>query len=292
VAFPQIQGTAADYASSTSVLTHSINLPSGIQAGEKLLFILAIRRQTTAGDVSFATLSPTVVGTPTLQGASTGLWLYQMTATGSEPSTTDINVTVATGMTSRVIRLSGAGAIEQTGVALGSTLTLDPPSHTPSFGAQDTLWFAIAGNNNGAHTISASPANYTANSIQPGLSGAVTLGYATRELNASSEDPGAYTYSLASPSLATTIAVQPASGASLSRTPSDSIVVADASATLVNYARTRQETLAVADNLTTVEGWSGRTKPNMILGKKGLVGTLADISDDPDSPDSNWLVVG
>jgi hypothetical protein len=44
--------------------------------------------------------------------------------------------------------------------------------------------------------------------------------------------------------------------------------------------------------VTFTTGWSGRTPPDAIIAKKGLVGTLADIDEDPDSADGNWLVVG
>lgn len=38
-------------------------------------------------------------------------------------------------------------------------------------------------------------------------------------------------------------------------------------------------------------GWTGSTAPDAIIALHNLSGTLADIDDDPDSPDANWLVV-
>jgi hypothetical protein len=59
----------------------------------------------------------------------------------------------------------------------------------------------------------------------------------------------------------------------------------------ISSATGNQRTAATLAIAPAASGWSGRTAPNGIVLIKGLTGALADIDDDPDSPDSNWLVV-
>lgn len=108
--------------------------------------------------------------------------------------------------------------------------SLDPPSLTPAWGAADTLWIAGVNSQGSNATITANPTNYVSrvDSIEDDatLSGNnhYTRCFASeRNLNASTEDPGLYTFS--SESLQTerpfTIAVRPtSSGLSFTTTPS------------------------------------------------------------------------
>lgn len=96
------------------------------------------------------------------------------------------------------------------------TASGDPPSLTPSWGAKDTLWIALSaafttgyGSGNWSCHITGFPSGYS-NTMAP-LYGESSIGYADKQLNAASENPGAFTW-LDGPYNpdAATIAVQPA----------------------------------------------------------------------------------
>lgn len=83
----------------------------------------------------------------------------------------------------------------------------NPPNHVPTPGAQDYIWL-IAGNANGAPTYTA-PANYT-NLTQVAQGTSCKLVTANRSLNASSEDPAAFSgNSTPSTPVGATIAIPP-----------------------------------------------------------------------------------
>lgn len=103
--------------------------------------------------------------------------------------------------------------IAQTNTTVGTT-TIDPPSLTPSWGSAKTLWIAAAIMERSDRTISSWPANYTDNQTVFCNSGGGNRGgtfAASRELEASSEDPGNIVISgNSNENMAVTIAVRPA----------------------------------------------------------------------------------
>ena len=86
--------------------------------------------------------------------------------------------------------------------------TPNPPSLTPSWGADDTLWVAAMAADT-SRTISVYPTSYgtTSADVSGGNAGA-TLGVAFRSLNAASEDPGTFTISASDDWSACTVAIQ------------------------------------------------------------------------------------
>lgn len=100
-----------------------------------------------------------------------------------------------------------------------SAVPADPSSFGPSWGAEDTLWIAVCGNGETAtggtwSGISAAPTNYgdLYTSAQTGDAvGTVQLALAFQQLNASSEDVGAFTQDTSNTrSGGITIAIRPA----------------------------------------------------------------------------------
>lgn len=97
----------------------------------------------------------------------------------------------------------------------------DPPSLTPTGGAKDYLWIAIANTNNGSRTVTIAPSSYgNLNAFDSASAGAgVAIGTAERQLNAASEDPGTFTVSTTSEVGSLVVAIHPAAAAAVKRRP-------------------------------------------------------------------------
>jgi hypothetical protein len=225
VAFPQVQGSPQDTFNTGQALSQPISLPSGITSGELLVVVLGTRNQSATSNLSWSGITLNLGGANTDPALGAGIWCYWRVCDGSEPSSANITAPTQTiRATARAYRISGAQSLEASAVAPGSTLTPDPPSLTPSWGSADTLWGAFCYNFNGTLNTTGSPANYTAGSVFPNVAGASTLGYGLRELAASSEDPGSFTFATASNSAALTMAVRPQAVGWSGRTAPDAIV--------------------------------------------------------------------
>lgn len=96
----------------------------------------------------------------------------------------------------------------------GSGANPDPPSLSPSWGATKTLWLACYTGGNASQTNSAYPYSGNQNTQRSnpsaGGTGTVTANSCTAEVEAGSEDPGAFTKSGAGTWSAYTIGVKPA----------------------------------------------------------------------------------
>lgn len=109
---------------------------------------------------------------------------------------------------------------EAGGFATGTLANADPGSLSPSWGAEDTLWIAIGAvgetSTGGTWTglTTTPPANYgnqdTASGTIADIIGALGTGIAFRQLNAASDDPGAFTNDISNTRWAgLTVAVRP-----------------------------------------------------------------------------------
>jgi len=90
--------------------------------------------------------------------------------------------------------------------------TADPPSHTPSWSSEDTLWLAFGVKNGAPDSVGTYPTNYSDNQNTDSNTAAagVSIGFATRELNtAGAEDPGTFTFTDSVAWCAVTAAVRP-----------------------------------------------------------------------------------
>jgi hypothetical protein len=209
VAFPQIQGTPVDTATPTLGTSHTIDLPTGIAAGEKLLFVIGLKAQTTDTPITFDTLSATQIAQHR-NGVQGGIYVFVANATGSEGASTNITIGTATRVLARVARVTKwTGNIAFAGNSATSA-NPDPPNVTPPWGAKDTLWFAFGVSNLGSATVTAFPASYSPTGYITHASGTyVTMGYARRELNAASENPGTFTFSTTNNVVTLTFALEP-----------------------------------------------------------------------------------
>jgi len=110
-------------------------------------------------------------------------------------------------------RISGFNSAidpEITAGASGNSTSPDPDSLSPAGGAKDYLYMVFAGYERATTDITAFPTNYGSNQINLAVNAGATIGVATRELNAATEDPGVFTLDSAEEWQAFTLAVHPA----------------------------------------------------------------------------------
>lgn len=185
---------------------HTINLPTGIGSGDLLLVFFA-----SDGDPTIAFPG----GWTKLfeKGRSFlvkfGAW-YRV-ADGGEGASITVTTTASEGTAHTSYRITGYSGTPEVGTAAtGVTANPNPPNLTPTWGAKDTLWFAVCGYDTNK-TVTAYPTNHTngRNDYSDGGSGC-GVGSARRELNAVSEDPGTFTLSGSDQWVANTVAIQPA----------------------------------------------------------------------------------
>ena len=215
-AFPTVVGTQpSEETSDCSSCT--ITLPANSQAGDLIIAFLAQDKNFTATwPGAWVELVDQTVS------ADVSLHVGYLIATGGETS-----VIVTTSGVERsqhyAIRISAASWHGTTppeknlsGVAAdtGSSGTPNSGSLTPSWGSADTLWistFAMA-DPGGQFPVTGWPTNYTDNRLSNGTGAGSTGGIAlaTRNLNATSDDPGAFAVTGSEWWAASTIAVRPA----------------------------------------------------------------------------------
>lgn len=220
MAFPSITAaTATGFA--TSVTSMAVSLPASISAGDLLLAFVEVRnagtwtKPTNWNDIS--TLSQAGGGSV---GKLNGFYKIADGTEGATATWTASTGTTAVWQVYKVTSWHGTTPPEAV-TASGDVSSANPPSVTPSWGADDTLWMAVAGHTAAsAAAFTAAPTNYS-NFVNSGASSggaAVSVASATRQLNASSEDPGTFTAGGSNRWwAAATIAVRPAAGGGASR---------------------------------------------------------------------------
>jgi hypothetical protein len=168
----------------------------------------------------------------------------------------------------------------------------NPPSLTPTGGAKDYLWLAVSGNTDGRRTVNSGPTNYsnlnsfTTSGGPSGASGAT----AERSINASSEDPGAFTLSGNSPWEARTIAIHPQSASSAPNAPSQDSPTNGATAVSTSPIFQMSATDSDSDNLSyKVTVYSDNACTNVVqtndqsISSTGWSGTDATCTNSPTS---------
>lgn len=197
---PQVQGTPATqtFASST---THNVTMPATVNAGDLLLVVIVFSGSTAN------TPSGWTAGTNGGFAGGGNMNVFYKTADGSEDST-NVNfstVAAATGASVcyRITRC--AGSIAGSFATGSNSATVDPPSVTPGWTVDRTLWIAVGGQVSG-NTVASPPTNYT-NMVQAQSSCAIVS--ARRVLYATAENPGAFTFSGSASWGAITVAVRP-----------------------------------------------------------------------------------
>ncbi len=198
--FPVVEATNTSVTDPSST-SHTVNLPAGVAAGDILIVFL----QT----------SSTITGPVVFPAGWTGLYSHAgassahsaagwRKATGGE-STVVLTTPDNARSTHNSYRISGAADPETDQAPEAAVNTgANPPNVTPTGGAKDYLWLTF----NGAITTgnAAPPTNYTDEVSRRGSGSACES--ARRELNATSENPGAWGTPGTNP-VSSTMAVHP-----------------------------------------------------------------------------------
>lgn len=224
-AFPQVVTNSQSSINTSATTSHNVTLPTSLVNGNLLICMVAVDLANSVGwPGGWTEFFEASVGTgQTIAGAWRAI-------DGSETSPISVSTSGGTRSAHQCYQLSGAEnpATQPPQVptaATGTSANPNPPALTPTGGAKDYLWFAVAGHEVTATpscvgTVGSYPANYGNGVHQTSGGGVETegrLAVARRELNASSEDPGTFTITAPDCSgmewASTTIAVHPSGAA-------------------------------------------------------------------------------
>jgi hypothetical protein len=202
--FPVVEG--AGYTEVGTIATsHPVDVPAGVLEDELLVLIAALDNNAVVMSGLPAGWSEIARGLHSASGVQVNVW--RKVATGGEG---DFSYTTGSSRRSEnaCLRISGStGAIADSAVSEGAASTApNPSSLTPSWGLDDDLWIALYAANQGVNA-SAFPANYSDNQHTDFVT-ALSIGVATRDLSASSENPGAFTIGSAGAWVAFTLAIR------------------------------------------------------------------------------------
>lgn len=229
MASPAVQ-TTAESATTTAATTHTVNLPSGIAAGDLLLILFATVGNTTPTASGWD--STTIVRIN--PGGSTHFleFLFKK-ATGSEGASVSVSTGAASVRSASIAyRISGAidpaaQAPERSTTVQGTSTAPNAATVTPTGGSKDFLFltmFVQEGEEADDDTwVTGTPSGYS-NLLQKtcGTAGSaaanVQLASAQKQATASSEDAGAFTTAQSLDWAAITLAIHPASAVSLPAT--------------------------------------------------------------------------
>lgn len=147
--------------------------------------------------------------------STTGTWQYVSCEHTVEAGVTTIRIVLDSANTANLTGYFDDMRLDvniQGGSASGDSSAANPPSLSPSWGSDDNLWIALAGHAASSdNAFSAAPTNYTG-FVNTGTSSggsAASIGSGTRNLTASSEDPGTFSVNNNRWWAATTVAIRP-----------------------------------------------------------------------------------
>ena len=186
--------------------SHVITMPSGIQAGDLLLVFFATDGDNTITDWGGFTELDQQKDTKDIFGA-----VGYKIAVGSDTLT--ITTSVSEPGSHICYRITGHECDmlppEICTYIYGTTDAPDSGSLTPSWTQDDTLWISMEANDSNS-VVSAYPTNYTQSQVnQTGGNTECGVGVAGRNLNATSDNPGAFTLDDAEQWFAWTLAIPP-----------------------------------------------------------------------------------
>ena len=216
MAFPTVE-TTAESATATAGTNHVITLPSGIAAGNLILILMDIG-STAATINAHADYSELLD-----ENAGNGLKILYRYATGGESNPTLVT-SASTRSATIAYRISGAalsGRLPEfaAATATGTSTTPDPPTVTPTGGAKDYLYIAFFGmageeadDDTWANTpptdyLPSPPLQKSCGTAGTNLGGLIAA--ASRQVNASSANPGTFAVDVSAAWRAQTIAVHP-----------------------------------------------------------------------------------
>lgn len=211
MAFPVISGRKSTTFAS-AVTSMAVNLPVSIASGNLLIAGSCLRNAGTwslpSGWNEIASQSSGGVGE---------LTIFYKIADGTEGATATWTAGTSSTAVWEVHKVTGfnsSSAPEVTTSSSGGTPGSQPnsPSLTPSWGSAETLWLTVGASSAEEIASGSVPTNYTdlGGSFLQATGSSVAIKMGSRKLSATSEDPGAFTFS-ASPRwwTAATIGIRP-----------------------------------------------------------------------------------
>jgi hypothetical protein len=179
--YPVAQATAVGE-SAGSAATENVPLPAGIVAGDLLLLLFRGGNTSVATPAGWTSLYNNIVSV-----GPRGAIFYKI-ASGAEGAAVALTQGVAGIKETIAYRITGhdPAVAPEFATVVNNTNAPNPPSLTPSWGSKRTLWFAVGLSN---ALIKQLPSNY--HNEQQGT-GRGFIKSAQRELQASTENPGAY----------------------------------------------------------------------------------------------------
>lgn len=208
----ELSATVTTFA--TSVTSMPVNLPDSSPGSINIAAVSVRNPGTWTPPTDWVELDSQVGG-----GTVGELTLFYKEVDGSEGASATWTASVGTTAVWHVRNIPDwhGTTVPESDTSSGDSSAADPPNLTPSWGAETTMWLAIAGHAAATTSAwSAGPSNYSGFQVDGASSGggAVSIASAYRELNASSEDPGAFTVDGSNRFwAAATVAIRPAGGA-------------------------------------------------------------------------------
>ena len=240
MAFPSIAATSTTLRS-VAETTSPVNLPTGIVSGNLLLVFV---RAAAAGAVGWPA-GWTELFEDASDASDDVTALAWRKADGTEGATIDVTHGSAK-LAALSWRITGAEdpaiqAPQFSTVATGTSTAPDSSSLSPTGGAKDYLWLALAAYEGEQSLTPTYPTNYSSNqlTVGTGTGGAIAtncrVSGSNRTNNAASEDPGAYTISVSDDWSAWTVAIHPFSGYVLTAANGSFSLTGQAANTLKGY---------------------------------------------------------
>jgi len=212
VSFPVIADES--FGTSGYLTSHPLDLPANIASGDLLLALVLFHSNGNSGSITLPGGWTQLGSTATVNesgGAVAMAFVMYRWADGSEGSTATVTTSAVHQKKYWIGRITGADTgtdPEMSAPGVGNQFTTpNPSSLAPSWGAADNLWLATAfvSKASGSFSGASVPSGYTA--VHDEDNGSYYLVVTSLDLNASSEDPGAFTG--AGAFVAPTLAVKP-----------------------------------------------------------------------------------
>lgn len=188
--------------------SHVLDVATNVASGNLLQLFFLYRGPTS--HISGPPTGWTTTASGNLGGTGFAAFLFEKISDGTETTAT-VTSSASRQSTTIATRITGAGGLSDATLDgnNSSGVAIDPPSHTPAGGSQKYLWqaWACVESNSPNHTA---PTGYSDGADEYSVSG-TGQDICYRELEASSEDPGAFgNGNAAGEWLAMTIAIPPA----------------------------------------------------------------------------------
>lgn len=281
MAFPVIAATNKN-TSASSVTTHTINLPSGINENDLIIVMIA---QEGGNTDSFGTWSNSFIEIADTNNDDVVVAIAYKFAASSEVSSITVVSSNAERSSQCSMRITGMAAAVAPHISVesnsdgGTNDSPDPPSFSPSPGQKEYMWIAFEGHERD-NVTTGFPTNYDSNQVTQSMASGGTVSFATDEVDAATENPGVFTLSTGDRWKAFTLAIEPvSSGTEFTQTVTGGLTPTGAGVyqTLKALAGAVTPTGALGP-FTTLKGVAGAVTPTGALNKDTSVSVAGAVT--------------